>query len=83
MKVTSEVLEALVKSANKIQYYEHDLKLSKRVKKGQNLVLISSREVSLEKMMSLHIQFTGGSVDVENGLENKELMENCTSVWLL
>ena len=75
VEVAPKVFEALVKSDNKIRYFEHDLKVELTVRRNGQRVTLPSREDSLERLMDLHIQFADDSVDVAGEVEHAMMLD--------
>ena len=75
VEVAPKVFEALVKSDNKIRYFEHDLKVELTVRRNGQAVRLPSREDSLERLMDLHIQFADDSVDVAGEVEHAMMLD--------
>lgn len=76
VEVSKEVYEALIKSDNKIRYMEKDLKQEKLiVKKDSALIIKPSREDSLERLLDKCHQFADDTVNVEETVITKCMIE--------
>lgn len=75
VEVTPEVFDCLIKSDNKIRYFEHDLKVERTVRRGDTLVRLPSREDSLDRLLELHIQFADESADVSGEIQRALLLD--------
>lgn len=69
VEVPQKVFDALVESDNKIRYFEHDLKVNRKVLRDGEVIQLPSREDSLDRLLELHIQFADKSADVAGGVE--------------
>lgn len=79
IKVTAEEYDTLVKSDNKIHYFEYDLKVDRTVRRNGELVRLPSRETSLDRLMELHNHVADDSVDVIAEVEHTLLLEKLRS----